>query len=423
MTSQRPKVLLKRGRANPVWRGHPWVYSGSVDKTQGKFEPGEIVEVCDVEHRLIGVGFANPRSQILVRMLTRGPLENQAPIPGDAATHEAPVSTSGSGDPLTALIHARLDAARLLRQRLGLPSDDTNAYRLVNSEGDGLPGLVIDVYGEVAAVQFTALGMKLQESAVFEALRRLPLGLSAIVEVGAGSFAQVEGFTATTRVVWSDADKSPSTSGVACRENGVTLRVDLEQGQKTGLFLDQRENRLRLGRYSRGADVLDVYSYVGGFALSALKQGARSATCVDSSARALERAQKHAAENQLGPLNTVEEDAFRFLEGVTPYRYDVVVVDPPKFARNQRDLPAALKGYQRLNALALNAVKRGGLYATCSCSQLVDAESFERMVAAAAQDAGRRVTIVETASQAPDHPVPPAFPEGRYLKFLLLGVD
>jgi 23S rRNA (cytosine1962-C5)-methyltransferase len=434
VTSPRPKVLLKRGRANPVWRGHPWVYSGSVDKTQGKFEPGEVVEVCDVEHRLIGVGFANPRSQILVRMLTRGPLEAEAPIQdlgdagGGAAVHAAPTAaTIVSTDPLAALIHARLEAARLLRRRLGLPSDETNAFRLVNSEGDGLPGLVVDVYGEVAAVQFTALGMKLQEAAVFESLRRLPLGLAAIVEVGAGSFAQVEGFTATTRVVWSDGTfKSKgevATTGVACRENGVTLRVDLEQGQKTGLFLDQRENRLRLGRYSRGADVLDVYSYVGGFALSALRQGARSATCVDSSARALERAQRHAAENQLGPLETVEEDAFRYLEAVTPYRYDVVVVDPPKFARNQRDLPAALKGYQRLNALALNAVKRGGLFATCSCSQLVDEESFERMVAAAAQDAGRRVTIVEAGSQAPDHPVPPAFPEGRYLKFLLLGVD
>jgi 23S rRNA (cytosine1962-C5)-methyltransferase len=187
--------------------------------------------------------------------------------------------------------------------------------------------------------------------------------------------------------------------------------------------LDQRDNRWRLARYCRGADLLDVYCYVGGFSLAALRQGARSATSVDSSARALERAREHAQLNQLGPFHTVEEDAFRYLEAATPYSFDVVVVDPPKFARSQRDLPAALKGYQRLNALALNAVRRGGLFATCSCSQLVDEENFERMVASAAHDAGRRVTVVATSSQGPDHPVPPAFPEGRYLKFLLLGVD
>jgi 23S rRNA (cytosine1962-C5)-methyltransferase len=418
-----PKVFLKRGRANPVWRGHPWIYSGAVAEADGNIEPGDVVEVCDTEHRLIGAGFLNPRSQILVRMLTRGPLEaavaSRAAEPGEAAgvaTHEMPAV-----DAVAALIEARIEAAWALRQRLGLPSAETTAFRLVNSEGDGLPGLVVDVYGDVAAVQFTALGMKRQEQAVWKALRGLPLGFVALIETAAGSFAQVEGFSAATRVVWGDATRL--SGGVPCLENGIALHVDLEQSQKTGLFLDQRENHLRLARYCRGADVLDVYSYVGGFSLLALQKGARSATCVDSSARALQRAGDHAAKNQLGPLHTVEQDAFRYLEAVTPYRFDVVVVDPPKFARAQRDLPAALKGYQRLNALAMNAVRRGGLLATCSCSQLVDEQSFERLLAAAGQDAGRRVTVLESASQGPDHPVPPAFPEGRYLKFLLLGVD
>lgn len=421
MTAARPRVFLKRGRANPVWRGHPWVYSGAVEETKGSFEPGDVVEVCDVEQRLIGAGFVNPRSQIVVRMLTRGPLELAA---GSLGAPEAGVAehAPSAGDPVSALIEGRIGAALALRRRLGLPSEATNAYRLVNSEGDGLPGLVVDMYGQVAAVQFTALGMKRQEAAVYRALERLAQpGLSAIVEVAAGSFSNLEGFAATTRVVWGDAELL--RGGVACRENEVELRVDLEQGQKTGLFLDQRDNRLRLARYARGADLLDVYCYVGGFSLAALRHGARSATCVDSSQRALERARAHAAQNGLTQLETVEADAFRYLEGVTPYRFDVVVVDPPKFARAQRDLAAALKGYQRLNALALNAVRRGGLLATCSCSQLVDSESFERMVAAAAQDAGRRVTIVELSSQGPDHPVPPGFTEGRYLKFMLLGVD
>lgn len=419
MTAARPRIFLKRGRANPVWRGHPWVYSGAVEETKGSFEPGDVVEVCDVEKRLIGAGFVNPRSQIVVRMLTRGPLELAAgslgALEGSVVEH-APAA----GDPVSVLIEGRIDAALALRRRLGLPSESTTAYRLVNSEGDGLPGLVVDMYGQVAAVQFTALGMKRQEAAVYRALERLA-GLVAIVEVAAGSFSNIEGFAATTRVVWGDPEVL--RGGVSCRENDVELRVDLEQGQKTGLFLDQRDNRLRLARYARGADVLDVYCYVGGFSLAALRHGARSATCVDSSARALERARAHASLNGLTQLETVEADAFRYLEGATPHRFDVVVVDPPKFARAQRDLPAALKGYQRLNALALNAVRRGGLLATCSCSQLVDSESFERMVAAAAQDAGRRVTIVELSSQGPDHPVPPGFTEGRYLKFMLLGVD
>ncbi len=168
--------------------------------------------------------------------------------------------------------------------------------------------------------------------------------------------------------------------------------------------------------------MLDVYTYAGGFALAALRGGAASATCVDSSVRALERAQAHAALNQLGPLETVEADAFRYLETARPRSYDLVVIDPPKFARARKDLDAALKGYQRLNALALNACAENALLATSSCSQLVDEEAFERAIGAAAKDAGRRVQLLHTASQGPDHPVPPAFREGRYLKFLLCRV-
>jgi 23S rRNA (cytosine1962-C5)-methyltransferase len=183
------------------------------------------------------------------------------------------------------------------------------------------------------------------------------------------------------------------------------------------MFLDQRENRRR-----RGARVLDVYTYAGGFALAALRGGAAAATCVDSSARALERARAHAAANALGPLETVEADAFRYLETARPKSWDLVIVDPPKFARARKDLDAAMKGYHRLNVLALTACAEGALLGTCSCSQLVEPEAFERMLAAAAKDAGRRVQLLAMASQGADHPVPPAFPEGRYLKFALLRV-
>jgi 23S rRNA (cytosine1962-C5)-methyltransferase len=218
--------------------------------------------------------------------------------------------------------------------------------------------------------------------------------------------------------------RGPDELGVVrCRENGVQLEVEPLKGQKTGMFLDQRENRRTIGQLSAGARVLDVYTYAGGFALNAIRGGAKEALCVDSSARALERVKAHAALNGCAEkVSTVEADAFRWLETARPKSWDVVIVDPPKFARARKDLDAALKGYQRLNVLAMNACADGALLATCSCSQLVDEETFERMIAAAAKDAGRRVQILQVASQGPDHPVPPAFPEGRYLKFVLCRV-
>lgn len=391
------KVYLKRGRANPLWHGHPWVYSGAVAREEACGANGSIVEVCDVDGRYIGRGFWNERSQIRVRMLSRR----------DEALDD---------EGFARFLRQRLDEARRLRERLGLPSEQTTAYRLVNAEGDGLPGLVIDVYGEVLAVQFTALGMKLREHAVYDALEEL-LAPRAVLEVSAGGYAQTEGFGSVTRTVRGEEVKVAS-----CRENGIALEVEPLVGQKTGMFLDQRENRRRIAELSRGARVLDVYTYAGGFALAALSGGAASATCVDSSARALERARRHAELNQLGPLETVEQDAFRFLEQARPRSYDLVVVDPPKFARARKDLDAALKGYQRLNALALNACAEGALLATCSCSQNVDEQSFERVIAGAAQQAGRRVQVLASASQGSDHPVVPAFPEGRYLKFVLCQV-
>jgi 23S rRNA (cytosine1962-C5)-methyltransferase len=385
-------IVLKRGRANPLWHGHPWVYSGAILREDAA-APGELVDVRDSDGRFIGRGFVNPRSQIRVRLVT---------------WREEPVDA--------AFFARRVAEAAGLRARLGLPSEATDAYRLVNSEGDGLPGVVVDVYADVCAVQFTALGLKLHEAELYDGLEAA-LRPRAIVEVAAGGFAQLEGFASATRVV-----RGGEVATVRCRENGVALDVDPLHGQKTGMFLDQRENRARVGAVARGARVLDVYTYAGGFALAALRGGAAAATCVDSSLRALERAQAHAALNQLGPLDTVEADAFRYLETARPRSYDLVVIDPPKFARARKDLEAALKGYQRLNALALNACAENALLATSSCSQLVDEEAFERVVAAAAKDAGRRVQLLTVASQGPDHPVPPAFGEGRYLKFLLCRV-
>ena len=397
MSSKSTTVYLKRGRANPLWQGHPWVFSGAVLREEGTAALGDVVDVRDVEGRFIGRGFHNARSQIRVRMVT----QREEAVDG-------------------AFVKRRIEEAGALRTRLGLPSAKTNAYRLVNSEGDGLSGVVIDVYGDVVAVQFTALGMKRLEVEVYDALSA-GAGLAgkprAIVEVSAGGFAQLEGFGSATRVVRGDAVET-----IECVENGVKLEVEPLRGQKTGMFLDQRENRARIAELAKGARVLDVYTYAGGFSLAALKGGAKSATAVDSSARALERARRHAEMNGVTALETVEADAFKFLETAAPRSYDIVVIDPPKFARAKKDLAAALKGYQRLNQLAMNATADGGLLATASCSQLVGAEELERVVAAAARDAGRRVQVLEVRSQGPDHPLPPAFDEGRYLKWILCRV-
>jgi 23S rRNA (cytosine1962-C5)-methyltransferase len=369
------------------------VYSEAIAKADSSLAPGDEVRVVDEAGRFIGRGFANPRSQLRVRMASR------ADAPLDAAW-----------------IAARLADARAVRARLGLPSAETDAYRLTNSEGDFLPGLVIDVYGDAVAVQFTTFAMKQREAAIYDALTAL-LQPKTIFEVAAGGFAQLEGFVSSGRVV-----RGEPRPRVPCREHGVRLEVEPLGGQKTGYFLDQRDNRLTAGKLARGARVLDLYSYAGGFALQCARGGAASVTAVDVSERALERAQAHFTANGLGKLDAVEADVFRWLEQAPAGAFDLVICDPPKFARAKKDLPAALKGYRRLNALAMQACAPDAILCTASCSQLVDAEEFERTIAAAAQDAHRRVQLLEVASQAPDHVVPIAFPEGRYLKFLVCRV-
>jgi 23S rRNA (cytosine1962-C5)-methyltransferase len=383
-------LVVKRGRAKPLWYGHPWLFSEAVDRIDGDAAPGDDVRVVDSDGKLLGHGFYNPRSQIVVRMGARG----DEPLDG-------------------AWLRRRLADARALRARLSLPSERTDAYRLVNSEGDWLPGLIVDVLADAVVVQVTTLAMKRREADVFDAVTEL-LAPTTLYETAAGGVAQIEGFSAQARVV-----RGEPRPRVTCRENGFVLEVEPLAGQKTGAFLDQRDNRMRVERLARDARVLDLYSYTGGFALAAARGGARAVTAVDASARALERAARHFELNGLGGLTAVESDAFRYLEQAPAGGFDLIVCDPPKFARARKDLEAALKGYRRLNQLALQALAPGGILCTASCSQLVDAIELERAVAAAAKEAHREVQVLEVASQAPDHVVPAAFVEGRYLKFLV----
>jgi 23S rRNA (cytosine1962-C5)-methyltransferase len=385
-------AVLRQGRARPLWFGHPWVYANALLRVDGDPQPGDVVSLRDHDGRFIGRGFYNPRSQIPVRLCTR------ADEPVDAA-----------------FFRDRLARARAARARLGLPSTVTTAYRLVNSEGDDLPGLVVDIYGDAAVAQITTLGVSMRRADIFDALEA-ELGVKTIYEISPTSYAELEGFAGGSRVA-----RGEPRASVPVLEDGIALEVEPLSGQKTGMFIDQRETRARVGALARGARVLDLYAYAGGFALAAARGGAASVTAVDSSARAVTRTLAHAAKNGV-TVEAVEADAFRFLETATPRAYDLLVVDPPKFARARKDLEAARKGYERLNALALQAAAPGAILVTCSCSQNVDAETFERIVAAGAKQAGREVRIFERRGPAADHLLPPGFIEGQYLKVLFCYV-
>jgi 23S rRNA (cytosine1962-C5)-methyltransferase len=389
VTAGDARVVLHKGRARPLWFGHPWVYANAVARVEGEPAPGDVVTLVDHDGRLIGRGFYNPRSQIPVRLCTR------AEEAVDAA-----------------FFRARIARARAARQRLGLPSAETDVFRLVNSEGDDLPGLVVDLYGDAAVAQITTLGIAMRRDEIYDALEA-ELGLRTIFEIAPAAYAELEGFAAGSRVA-----RGASRAVLPVVENGIKLEVEPLSGQKTGMFIDQRETRARVGGLARGARVLDCYAYAGGFALAAARGGATAVTAVDSSARAVARVEAHAAANGV-TIEAIEADAFRFLETATPRAFDLVVIDPPKFARARKDLEAARKGYERLNALALQATAPGGILVTCSCSQNVDAETFERIVAAGAKQAGREVRIFERRGPASCHQLPPAFPEGQYLKVLL----
>jgi 23S rRNA (cytosine1962-C5)-methyltransferase len=391
------KVVLKRGRARPLWFGHPWVYSNAVDRVEGKADHGSIVSLMDHDGRFIGRGTYNPRSQIAVRLLTRS---------------EEPVDA--------AFFVRRIACALSLRATVGLPNNRTNAYRLVNSEGDSLSGLVVDVFGDAAAYQVSTLGMALWRDEIGQAIDEA-LRPKTIYEVAAGSFAELEGFAAETRVVRGEA-----RAQVPCQEDGILLEAEPLAGQKTGLFLDQRPSRMMVGqmvaaRPGKLSRVLDCYSYAGGFALQAARAGATEITAVDSSSRAIGRIEAHAAANG-AKIRAIESDTFRFLETATPRSYDMVVVDPPKFAKARKDLEAASKGYERLNTLALTACAPGAVLVSCSCSQNVGLEDFERILAAAARQAAREVRIVDRLGPGADHPLPPGFTEGQYLKVLFAHV-
>lgn len=392
-------VRIQRGHVQPLWAGHPWVFAQAISEIEGAPAAGDVVQVMDPRGNFLGKGYYSPGSAIPVRILSRDPHANL-----DAAW-------------LTSKIES---AAKFRRDTLSLPRPDTTGFRLVHAEGDSLPGLVVDVFENVAAVQLLTVGMKRREADVFAAVARVT-GATSIIEVASPTHQQLEGFTIEGGVV-----RGPDVTTLRFNENGVRWDIDRGSSQKTGYFFDQRDNRRMIGELCRDKTVLDAYCYTGAFSLAALKNGAASAVAVDRSAAAI-AAGAHAAhrEGVEQRLSMVQGDAGRYLRDAATRKqlFDVVILDPPKLAKTHRDLIRARKAYRQINTLAMRVVERGGLLVTCSCSGAMQREDFLRTLGTAAGDAHREVQLLWMYGQGADHPVPPAFAEGSYLKCAVLKVE
>jgi len=391
-------VRLRRGRARPFYFGHPWVFSGSVERVEGSPADGDLVEVVDHTGHFIAKGFYNGRSQIRARLVTWDPDERV-----DQAFFER-----------------RLRLAVALREDvLGLP-EHTNAYRLVYSEADGLPGLIIDRYADWLIVQILSAGMARRKDQVVAALAGLCPGRS-LFERSDTDVHDKEGIEPHVGVL--AGTEPPELIDVTM--HSVRLLVDVRHGQKTGLFLDHRDNYRAILPYARARRVLDCFCYTGAFAVFAKAcGGADRVLALDLSGGALALARRNAELNGVGDIAYGEGNVFGELrrlraEGET---FGLIILDPPKFARSSVDVPKALRGYKDINLVAMQCLEPGGILVTCSCSQHVDEPTFETMLNEAANDVGREAQILERRGQAADHPVAVSCPESRYLKCFICRV-
>lgn len=389
-------VRLKPGHVQPVWLGHPWIYAQAVERVEGGATAGDEVSVVDPRGNLLGCGFYSPGSAIPVRLLAR-----------DAKTRLD-----------AAFFRGRIERAIALRTSLGLPSEQTDGYRLVHAEGDGLPGLVVDRYGDVLAVQLGTIGMKQREALVYEALQAL-LAPRAIIDRTGAQTAKTEGFEPGSGVVRGD----PQLRALEAVERGLRFRIPLELGQKTGFYFDQRPLRARIEELARGKRVLDAYSFVGAIAIAAARGGASEVVAVDESALAVEVGAECAAANGVGDrIRFAKQDARRALADAKG-AFDLVVADPPRLAPTRGARDQALVAYAKLAENVCRAVRPGGLVVLCSCSAAVDLLALTRALAQGATRANVTATVLERLFQGPDHPVPAAFGEGLYLKSLIARVD
>ncbi|BAL99504.1 MULTISPECIES: class I SAM-dependent rRNA methyltransferase [Caldilinea] len=393
-----PAVALKPGREKPVRQRHPWIFSGAIASIPNEAADGAVVDVCDAQGGFLARGYLNRRSQIQVRLLT-----------WDA---EEVIDT--------AFWRRRLQAAIAMRAELPEVQGCT-ALRLVNAESDFLPGLTVDRLGDFLVLQAGTLAIDQRKQMLAELLLELT-GCRGIVERSEMAVRRLEGLAAVSGVLVGEAP--PALVEVV--EDGLIFAVNLLHGQKTGFYSDQRANRRRVAAYCAGKRVLNAFSYTGAFGLHALRSGAEHVVNIDSSVPALELAEVNLRRNGFDPDRWTENiagDVFQVLrdwQTEPERRYDVIILDPPKFAQNQATMERALRGYKEINRLAFGLLRPGGVLATFSCSGLVGADLFQKVVFSAALDAGQDVQFLETLRQSADHPVALTFPEGEYLKGFIL---
>lgn len=395
------KVILKKGREDSLLRFHPWVFSGAIAQVVGNPAEGDLVEVYDSTGRFMACGHYQIGS-IAVRMLS---FDNSALSP----------------DFYKVMIGRALEVRRAVRLT---GSETTTCYRLVHGEGDGLPGLVIDYYDGVCVLQAHSVGMFRAKKQICEALKAVyGDSLKAVYDKSSGTAPYKAGLELVDGYLYRAYGFSDDEQTVL--ENGHKFIVNWTEGQKTGFFLDQRENRALVGKYSQGRNVLNLFCYTGGFSIYALAAGAEHVDSVDSSAKAMMMVDRNVALNGFDPSRHTSycADAIEFLKKAPEDRYDLIIVDPPAFAKHRGVLKNALRAYQRLNAAAIAKVAPGGLVFTYSCSQVVDKEAFALAVFSAAASVGRSVRILDRLNQPADHSVNIYHPEGEYLKGLLLYVE
>lgn len=393
-----PRVILKPRRAQPFFGRHPWVYAGAIDRIEGQPVDGDEVDLLSSAGNFVARGLFNSQSKIQVRLYCW-----DQGIALDAA-----------------FFRERLERAVALRHDLLHLNQPNAGYRVAFSEADFLSGLVIDRYGDWLSVQFTALGIARRQEAITAALRELlqPRGLYLRTEKGIG---KLEGVELHDGPLWGE----PPPGDLTIVENGLQFLVNLAEGQKTGYYLDQRDNRQAVAKLSPSKRVLDAFCYSGGFGLHAAKAGAAEVLGIDASEQALELARRNAAANGLANVSFESADVFHHLAELVAAgrRFDVVILDPPKFARNRAAVPDALKGYRRLHQLALQLLDRDGILVSCCCTGLISSQELEDLISQVAIERRRDLQLLDRRGPAADHPVAITCPQTSYLKCVISRVE
>ena len=390
-----PRLTLKPTRERSLLNKHPWVFSGGILKMP-TIENGSIVEVVDAKSNILGYGFFSDKSQITCRLFHFGKL-NEGQHFDDAYW-----------------FHFFDNAYK--RRKAIIDFETTNCYRLFHAEGDFLPGLVVDIYDQVAVVQVLIKGIEILKDTIVQSLKQL--GFEHVYLKNKTGSQNAEQITSVSG--WLTA---PFASSIVAKENNVKFTIDIENGQKTGFFIDQRDNRAELGKLAKGKRILNCFSYSGGFSMYGLLHGATEVHSVDISAQAAQECNDNATLNGVADNHQAfAEDCFEYLRHKAE-GYDIIVLDPPAFAKNIRSVPNACKGYKDINLLAFKNVNKGGFVFTYSCSQHISRDLFQKIIFGAALDAGRNVQIIKHLNQSSDHPISIFHPEGDYLKGLLLYVE